>query len=133
QEGAGPEVAAPEGAGAGVGRRAGGAPRRDATGRVPTRASRLTPPLPGGSDRREPGHPRPPAAIARQTRSGRRGMSRWRTPKGPSASTTALTIAGVDPIVAASPIPFAPSGLKGVVVTVSSVTKAGRSSARGTA
>ncbi len=53
-------------------------------------------------------------------------MSRCRTPKGASASTTALTTAGVEPMVAASPIPLAPSGLKGVGVTVSAVVKAGR-------
>ena len=35
-------------------------------------------------------------------------MSRWRTPKGFSASTTALTTAGVEPMVAASPMPLAP-------------------------
>ena len=32
--------------------------------------------------------------IARHTRSGRSGMSRWRTPNGFSASTTAFTTAG---------------------------------------
>ncbi len=40
-------------------------------------------------------------------------MSRWRTPNGFSASTTALTTAGVEPMVAASPMPLAPSGLNG--------------------
>src|SRR5581483_9526783 len=65
--------------------------------------------------------------IARHTRSGRSGMSMCRTPKGRSASTTAFTTAGVEPIVAASPMPFAPSGLTGVGVTVWSVTNAGRS------
>src|SRR6185295_12092554 len=74
-----------------------------------------------------------PLCIARHTRSGRSGMSRWRTPKGFNASTTALTSAGVEPMVAASPMPLAPSGLNGEVVTVWSVTKNGRSSARGTA
>jgi ABC-type transport system substrate-binding protein len=76
---------------------------------------------------------RPPFCMARQTRSGRSGMSRWRTPNGLSASTTALTSAGVEPMVAASPMPLAPSGLKGETVTVWSVTKNGRSSARGIA
>ena len=50
-----------------------------------------------------------------------------------SASTTALTTAGVEPIVAASPMPLAPSGLNGVGVTVGSVPNDGKSSARGTA
>src|SRR2546425_1029536 len=39
-------------------------------------------------------------------------MSRWRTPNGESASTTALTMAGGIPIVPASPIPLAPRGLR---------------------
>jgi hypothetical protein len=45
-------------------------------------------------------------------------MSRCRTPNERSASTTAFTIAGVAPIVAASPMPLAPNGLRGVGVTV---------------
>ncbi len=40
-------------------------------------------------------------------------MSRWVTPNGSSASITALATAGVEPIVAASPMPLAPSGLRG--------------------
>ena len=60
-------------------------------------------------------------------------MSRWRTPNGRNASTTALTTAGVEPMVAASPMPFAPSGLHGDGVTVWSVVNNGRSSARGSA
>src|SRR5207244_6161701 len=71
--------------------------------------------------------------TARQMRSGRSGMSRCRTPNGRSASTTALTIAGVEPSVAASPMPLAPIGLWGVGVTVASVVNEGRSSAWGTA
>src|SRR5262249_19722753 len=55
---------------------------------------------------------------AAHTRSGFSGMSRCLTPSGRSASTTALTIAGVLPIVAASPMPLAPIGLNGVGVTV---------------
>ena len=47
-------------------------------------------------------------------------MSRCRTF---IASTTAFTTAGVDPIVAASPMPFAPSGLRGVGVTVADVAE----------
>src|SRR5205807_4030662 len=50
-------------------------------------------------------------------RSGVSGMSRWWTPRRLKASTTALTTAGVDPIVAASPMPLAPSGFRGVGVT----------------
>src|SRR5207237_628927 len=65
---------------------------------------------------------------APHTRSGLSGMSRCLTPDGLSASTTALTMAGVLPIVAASPMPLAPIGLKGVGVTVWSVLKDGRSS-----
>ncbi len=53
------------------------------------------------------------AESARQTFSGVSGMSRWVTPKGESASTTAFTIAGGIPIVPASPIPLAPRGLRG--------------------
>ena len=56
--------------------------------------------------------------MARHTRSGVSGMSMWRTPRCASASTTAFCTAGVEPIVAASPIPFAPSGLRYVGVSV---------------
>ncbi len=48
--------------------------------------------------------------IASHTRDGVSGMSAWRTPNGLSASITAFTIAGGDPTVADSPIPFAPIG-----------------------
>src|SRR6266436_8599062 len=41
-----------------------------------------------------------------QMRSRLNGMSAWRTPKGESASATALASAGVAPIVPASPTPF---------------------------
>jgi hypothetical protein len=41
------------------------------------------------------------------------GMSRCRTPYGLSAFITALTSAGVTPIVPLSPIPLTPSGLAG--------------------
>src|SRR5262252_3405462 len=74
-----------------------------------------------------------PSWSARHTRSARSGMSRWRTPRCLRASTTALTMAGVEPMVAASPIPLAPMGLNGVGVTVSSVVNMGRSPACGTA
>ncbi len=58
------------------------------------------------------------ACMACHTRSGRRGMSMCRTLNDWSASTTAFTTAGVEPIVAASPMPLAPSGFTGVGVTV---------------
>jgi len=38
-------------------------------------------------------------------------MSMCRTPSGASASMIAFCTAGVDPIVPASPMPLAPSGL----------------------
>ena len=41
-------------------------------------------------------------------------------------------IAGVEPIVAASPMPLAPSGLRGVGVSVECTSKFGRSAAEGT-
>jgi hypothetical protein len=53
------------------------------------------------------------------------------TPNSLSASTAALTIAGVEPSVPASPTPFAPSGLTGVGVTVLSSSNQGKSVARG--
>ena len=46
---------------------------------------------------------------------GRRG--------GETASTTALCTAGVEPIVADSPMPFAPSGLSGLSVSVFDTSK----------
>ena len=45
-------------------------------------------------------------------------MSRWLIPRWLTASTTAFCTAGVEPIVADSPMPFAPSGLSGVGVSV---------------
>ena len=45
------------------------------------------------------------------TRCGVAGMSMCRTPRCPSASMIAFCTAGVAPIVPASPIPLAPSGL----------------------
>ena len=55
-------------------------------------------------------------------------MSMWRTPNGASASTTALTIAGVAPMVPASPTPFTPSGLTGEGVSVRSSSNHGNHS-----
>src|SRR5262249_40830338 len=71
-------------------------------------------------------------SIARQTFSDLSGTSTCRTPSEESASSTALAIAGVEPIVAASPMPLTPNGLCGVGVTVWSVWKVTKSSARGT-
>src|SRR5437773_5715125 len=69
--------------------------------------------------------------IARHTRSGVTGMSRWRTPSGASASLTAFISAGSAPTVPASPTPFAPSGLTLVRTSCESTVKSGKSSARG--
>src|SRR5712692_1468165 len=71
--------------------------------------------------------------IIRQTFSGLMGMSRWRTPNGESASTMAPTIAGVAPIVPASPIPFTPSGFTGDGVSVRSSSIQGTIAALGMA
>ncbi len=71
------------------------------------------------------------AWMALQTRSGDSGMSMWRTPRCATASTTAFWTAGVEPIVAYSPIPFTPSGLLGVGVSVCEVSKLGSSAALG--
>jgi len=60
-------------------------------------------------------------------------MSMWRTPRCETASTTALCTAGVEPIVPDSPIPFAPSGLSGVGVTVFDASRSGNSAALGIA
>src|ERR1022692_1646252 len=56
--------------------------------------------------------------MADQTLAGVSGMSACRTPKGRSASMTALTTAGGDPTVADSPTPLAPMGWCGDGVTV---------------
>ena len=56
--------------------------------------------------------------MASHTRAGVHGMSMCVTPKGASASTTALTTAGGEPTVADSPMPFAPIGWCGDGVTV---------------
>src|SRR5436309_2059178 len=71
--------------------------------------------------------------IARQTRSGVTGMSRWRTPSGASASLTALSSAGSAPTVPASPTPLAPSGFTFVGTSWASTSNVGMSSARGIA
>src|SRR5690606_26177158 len=60
-----------------------------------------------------------------------RGMSRWVTPKGESASRTAFTMAAGTPIVPASPTPLAPRGLVGEGVSSLSMATGGTSAARG--
>src|SRR5262249_10008707 len=70
-------------------------------------------------------HGLPSFCISRQIFSGLSGMSTWRTPNGSSASITALTMAGVAPIVPASPTPFTPNGFTGLGVSVRSVSKRG--------
>ena len=54
-------------------------------------------------------------------RSGVHGTARSRTPRWRTASWTALTIAGRDPIAPASPTPLEPSGVAGDGVHVRSV------------
>ena len=57
----------------------------------------------------------------------------WRTPRWRTASITAFCTAGVEPIVADSPIPFAPSGFSGVGVSVLDTSREGVSAAVGMA
>ena len=64
---------------------------------------------------------------------GRSIMSTCRAPNTLRASTAALTMHGVEPIVPASPTPLAPSGFTGVGVTVLSSSNRGKSLARGMA
>lgn len=71
--------------------------------------------------------------MAPATRSGLAGMSTCRTPRWASASTTAFWTAGIAPIVPASPTPFAPSGFRGVGVSVLAVSNDGSSAALGNA
>jgi hypothetical protein len=70
--------------------------------------------------------------TAFQIRSGVQGMRTSFTPNGRSASTTALTTAGVDAIVPASPTPLTPSSLVVAGVTVCSFSKLIVSAAVGT-
>ena len=71
--------------------------------------------------------------MARHTRSGVQGMPTWRTPRCERASTTALCTDGVEPMAPDSPIPLAPSGFRGVGVSVLAVSKKGNSAALGMA
>src|SRR6202034_4808419 len=74
--------------------------------------------------------PRPPnPSIAAHTLTGVVGMSMCRTPRWLTASTTAFWTAGVAPIVPASPIPFTPSGLMSVGVSLCTSSKLGSSAA----
>ncbi len=64
-----------------------------------------------------------PACIARQIFSAVSGVSRWRTPKLDSASTTALANAAGGGTVETEPMPLAPRGLVGEgVSSVSRIT-----------
>src|SRR5690348_18428817 len=67
------------------------------------------------------------ALIAVHTRCGVAGMSMCLTPRWDTASTTAFWIAGVEPIVPASPMPFTPSGFRSVGVSLATSSKLGRS------
>jgi hypothetical protein len=73
-----------------------------------------------------------PPVMAAHTRAGEAGMRTSVTPRGRRASTTALITAAAEPMVPASPIPFTPSWLLGLGVTVLSSSKLGRSGADGT-
>ncbi len=59
------------------------------------------------------------------------GMSMWRTPRWDTASITALWMAGVEPMVPDSPMPLAPSGLRGLGVSVFEVSNEESSAADG--
>ena len=59
-------------------------------------------------------------------------MSMWVIPRCDTASITAFWMAGVEPIVPDSPMPFAPSGLRGLSVSVLDASKLGSSLAAGT-
>src|SRR6266851_5365934 len=61
--------------------------------------------------------------MATQIFCGVSGRSTWVTPSGASASITALAIAGVEPMVAASPMPLTPSVVRGESVRVWSLSQ----------
>src|ERR1022692_1822102 len=67
--------------------------------------------------------------IAAQTLAGVAGMSIWRTPRWLTASMTEFCVAGGAPIVPASPMPLAPSGLTVAGVSLASSSKLGSSAA----
>jgi len=58
------------------------------------------------------------ARMAAQPFRALRGRSTWVTPSGASASITALAMAGVESMVAASPMPLTPSVVRGESVRV---------------
>ena len=103
-------------------RRGSGHPREVVgSARLRPRCPRAPRPTPAPGRRRPAARARgraPAPWMARQTRSGVQGRSTCRTPRWRSASTTAFCTAGVDPMVADSPMPLAPSGLTGVGVSV---------------
>ena len=70
--------------------------------------------------------------MARQTRSGVHGIWMSLTPNWRTASTTALTTAGVEAIVPASPTPLVPSVLVSDGVVLWSTSKLIVSAAVGT-
>src|ERR1019366_10366554 len=74
-----------------------------------------------------------PFCMSFQIRSRLNGMSTCRTPNGERASATALSSAGVAPMVPASPTPLTPRGFTGEGVTVRPVSINGISDARGIA
>src|SRR6185436_210298 len=79
-------------------------------------------------------HRAPPSVAVRmacQTRIGEQGISMSLTPRWRTASITALTTAGVDAIVPASPTPLTPSGFVVAGVSVRPVVNDGRSTADG--
>ena len=61
------------------------------------------------------------------------GSATMRTPSGRTASATALARAAGAPIVPPSPIPLTPPGMRGAGVCRCPISKAGTSSARGSA
>ena len=69
--------------------------------------------------------------MARHTRCEVVGISMSLTPNWRTASSTALTMAGVEAIVPASPTPLTPSGFDVAGVVTVAVSKLGRSAAEG--
>src|SRR5699024_3440031 len=80
-----------------------------------------------GGDHRAPA----PSCMAFHTRIGVHGMSMSCTPRWRTASTTALTTAGVDAIVPASPPPLTPRTVLVAGGSVRWVVNAGTSPAEG--
>ena len=76
-----------------------------------TRSSGSSATSPTGNSASTPTTYEAAARSASQTRCGVAGMSMCRTPRWATASMIAFCTAGVEPIVPASPMPLAPSGL----------------------